>query len=136
MPLSSATPHRARVRSFSSRPCFDCSPRNAVDLARRRYRFDSTAQRERERNEKLTQKETLHRVCSAKIWRARCNALCHQLLLLIRKRRHADERGRGGGGRSRKPVACRTLALNKYNKKEDRGSKTVSFCDLCFFTVF
>lgn len=53
--------------------------------------------RERERNEKLTQKETLHRVCSAKIWRARCNALCHQLLLLIRKRRHADERGRGGG---------------------------------------
>lgn len=136
MPLSSATPHRARVRSFSSRPCFDCSPRNAVDLARRRYRFDSTAQRERERNEKLTQKETLHRVCSAKIWRARCNALCHQLLLLIRKRRHADERGRGGGGRSRKPVACRTLALNKCNKKEDRGSKTVSFCDLCFFTVF
>lgn len=50
--------------------------------------------RERERNEKLTQKETLHRVCSAKIWRARCNALCQQLLLLIRKRRHADERGR------------------------------------------
>lgn len=39
-----------------------------------------------------------------------------------------------GGGGSRKPVACRTLALNKCNKKEDRGSETVSFCDLCFKT--
>ena len=76
--------------------------------------FDCTERR----NEKLTQEENappcLQRK-KKKIWRARCDALCQQLLLLIRKRRHADERGRGR--RSRKPVACRTLALNKCNKK-------------------
>lgn len=49
-----------------------------------------------------------------RIWKARCNALCHQLLLLIQKRCHTDE---CGWRRSCKPVACEHSLLTSVIKR-------------------
>ena len=41
----------------------------------------------------------------------------------------------GGGGRSRKPVACRTLALNKCNKKRIEAARPFNSVTCVFHSV-